>query len=135
MTLTLTLTLAAAILAAFTCGVLLGRALPIKRGQPRSPADVPVTPPSGPAKTPPLVRYRRLVARLFQLRGLGQVSDDAEEMIAESLDNCRRDMTPEEEIQIPELIAKLRATVAPHDLGLRDTRPDARGHTREKVVV
>lgn len=52
----------------------------------------------------PLLEYRRLLARLFQLRALGPVSDETEEQIATALSDCRSKMTECEERQIAALI-------------------------------
>ena len=62
----------------------------------------------GTMRTPPLLKYERQLARLFQLRALGPVADEIEERIAEALNDCRSEMTEDEEGQIATLIAKMR---------------------------
>ena len=82
-------------------------------------------------RTPPLLKYRRLLARLFQLRALGPLAEEMEETIAEALNDCRSEMNLAEEQQIEGLIAELRGIRAKSDLGLKDTVPSTTTLPRE----
>lgn len=53
----------------------------------------------------PLERYVRLLDKLFRQRGLGALDDESEERFAVDLNDCRQEMSPEDEARIPGIIA------------------------------
>ena len=55
-----------------------------------------------------LQQYERLLDELFRKRAVGPLGDDEEERLAEDLDDCRREMTRDEEEEIPEIVARLQ---------------------------
>jgi len=71
-----------------------------------------------------LVRYVQLLDTLLLERALqGTLSDDDEEYYVVSMNDCRELMTPEEELQIDEIVALRCDARAPQSLEVIDTDP------------
>lgn len=73
--------------------------------------------------TTPLERYVRLLDVLLWQRAVGNIDDDTEEQLAVALNDCRQEMTPEQEEQIADIVAQRKAISARPALGLVDTEP------------
>ena len=71
----------------------------------------------------PLERYVRLLDVLLWQRAIGNIDDDAEEQLTVALNDCRQEMTPEQEAKISEIVAQRKAISARPTLGLVDTEP------------
>ncbi len=74
-----------------------------------------------------LIRYVELLDELLWRRAIGNPDDETEADFAVALNDCRQDMTPEEEEQIEEIVARRVAISSRSSLDLVDTEPSPTG--------
>ena len=72
-----------------------------------------------------LKRYLELLDELLWKRAVGNPDDETEADFAVALNDCRAEMTPEEEDRIEAIVAQRIAVSASSSLDLVDTEPPA----------
>jgi hypothetical protein len=65
----------------------------------------------------------RLLDVLLWQRAVGNIDDDTEEQLAVALNDCRQEMSLEEQAQIAAIVSQRKAVSARPSLGLVDTEP------------
>lgn len=84
-----------------------------------------------------LIRYASILDELLWRRAMhGTLSEEIEEQFAVALNDCRSEMTAEDETRIPELVAYRKTIAAKESLGLVDTEPsmDREGRLRTEAA-
>jgi hypothetical protein len=72
-----------------------------------------------------LERYVELLDELLWRRAVGNPDDETEAYFAVALNDCRSEMTPDEEARIEGIVAQRIAVSSRPSLGLVDTNPPA----------
>ncbi len=70
-----------------------------------------------------LERYAELLDELLWRRAIGNPDDETEAYFAVALNDCRPEMTPDEEARIEEIVAQRIAVSTRSSLDLVDTEP------------
>ena len=68
-----------------------------------------------------LKRYVKLLDELLWRRAIGQLDDDSEELLIVALNDCRLEMSPNEEKKIEDIVDRRMAIVSSTSLGIVDT--------------